>query len=176
MMHSQHCRLKTMLRKAQYINLIILLFLVSSCAESGKRQLSENDAQKESELKESMQRIQMGVEHYAADHGSDKYPTELNNEFKSYLPGGVEGSEPAAFGTINPFTGKNEFITVNTSLKDVHAARFGPRIALKPGEILYCPVNGGSGYLIVGGGIDGKAIPDDKNPGQLLVLSNIDED
>ena len=163
-----------MFSKVQVTSLLLSFFLCS-CAENGTRQLSENEAQKEVELKESMHRVQMGVEHYAADHGSDKYPTELNNEFKSYLPGGVEGSEPAAFGTINPFTGKNEFITVNNSLKDLHSARFGPRIALKPGEILYCPINGGSAYLLLGGGVDGKALPDDKNPGQVLVLSNIDE-
>ncbi len=151
--------------------LVLPVFLLNSCAE----RLSDNDWQKEHELKESMTRIQVGVEHFAADHGGEQYPTELDDEFKSYLPGGVEGSQPAIFGPINPFSGKNEFPTVKTLVKDLHTARFGERIKLKPGEILYCPLDNGKGYAILAGGFDGNAMLDDKNPGQVLVLSNYED-
>ena len=122
-----------------------------------------------------MQRLQMAVEHYAADHGTDQYPVKLDDEFKSYLPGGIEGSQPAAMGTINPFNGRNDFPTVNTSVTDLHKARYGEAIKLNPGELLYCPLNEGKAYVILGGGYDGKAMPDERNPGQVLVLSNLED-
>lgn len=151
----------------------VFVLLLSACGHD--REVSEKDWQFERSVRESMQRTQVAAEHYAADHGTDQYPVKLDDVFKSYLPGGIEGSQPAVMGTINPFSGKNEFPTVNTSVKSLHDVRYGERIKLNPGEVLYCPLDEGKAYVVLGGGYDGKALPDEKNPGQVLVLSNLED-
>lgn len=153
----------------------ILAFSLCSCGLNDNPQLDPLiKKQKNDVLREAMQRVQIGAEHYAADHGTDKYPTQMDDEFKSYLPGGREGLLPAPLGVANVFTGANEFPKIG-SYKDIHALRFGPRFDIKPGEISYSPIENGKGYIIVAGAADGKALLDDLNPGQVLVFSNFDE-
>jgi hypothetical protein len=139
-----------------------------------KRRSPEAERQLNFEVKYAMQRIQVAAEHFAADHGTDQYPLAIDDEFKSYMPGGQEGVTPAPVGPVNVFTGINQFPKL-VCLKDVHSVRFGPRNAVNRGEIHYSPLANGKGYAIIGGAADGLALSDDKNPGQVLVLSNLDD-
>ena len=141
-------------------------------SEMGKN--AESDPLRDREVRESMQRIQMAAEHYAADHGTDKYPVLMDDEFKSYFPGGRDGSVPAPMGPVNVFTGVNEFPSVG-SMPSVQAVRSGQRFRMNRGQIKYCPLLSGKGYAIIGGASDGMVLLDEKNPGQVLVLSNLED-
>ena len=131
------------------------------------------DPQRDRDLRENMQRVQVAAEAYASNHGSDTYPITINEEFKSYFPGGVEGKRPAPVGPVNVYTGVNEFPAV-VSVSSVNAARMGSRFSLEPGKIVYAPIDNGRGYAIMGGAGDAQVLMDEKHPGQVLVLSNLD--
>lgn len=128
---------------------------------------------RENEVRENMRRTQLAAEHYAGDHGFDRYPIQIDDDFKTYFPGGREGAVPSPIGLVNVFTGANCFPTLG-KLKDLHSVRYGKRFAIQPGEVIYSPLDG-KGYLIVGGAADGKVLEDDKNPGQVLVFSNLED-
>jgi hypothetical protein len=121
-----------------------------------------------------MQRVQLAAEHYAADHNTDQYPVSIDDDFKSYLPGGQEGSVPAPMGPVNVFTGVNQFPELG-NIKDVHSVRFGQRFSIRRGTIQYCPLKNGKGYAIIGGAHDDQAMMDVLNPGQVLVFSNFED-
>jgi hypothetical protein len=123
----------------------------------------------------NMRDLQTAAEHFAANHGGDKYPTEIDDDFKSYLPGGAEdGRTPRPVGLINPFNGSNEWPTLG-SVKDVLSVRNAPPPIIRPGGIEYSSLEGGAGYAIIGGGHDGKALTD--YDGKTLVFTNFtDED
>lgn len=120
-----------------------------------------------------MQRVQMAAEHYASNHGSNSYPLAVDDDFKSYFPGGIEGKKAAPVGPVNVYTGVNEFPSTGR-IVTVHASRLGGRFELAPGKILYAPVDNGQGYAIMGGAGDAKVLEDEKHPGQVLVLTNIE--
>jgi len=143
---------------------------LSSCAEAP----SEFDRIKERDVVLGMRRVQQAVERYASDHGTDNYPMSVE-EMKTYLPGGDEDKVKASIGQVNVFTSVNEF-PFDGVVKDLHTARFGKRADIAPGKILYCPLNAGKAYAIMGGAHDGKALMDENYPGQVLVLSNLEED
>lgn len=138
------------------------------------RRSPEQQRQLDHEVREAMQRIQIGAEHYAADHGTDHYPTKIDDEFKSYMPGGQEGRVPAPVGVVNVYTGINEFPRIG-SIKDVRSVRSGPRFPVNRGQIFYCPLADGKGYAIYGGAGDDKALLDEKNPEQVLLFSNFED-
>jgi hypothetical protein len=140
--------------------------------EQGQRKIVP-DPQRDQELRENMQRVQMAAEQYASNHGSDRYPTVLDDEFKSYFPGGVEGKRPAPVGPVNVYTGSNEFPSIGRVVS-VNASRMGGRFPVSPGKIIYAPIEDGKGYAIMGGAGDGSVMMDDKHPDQVLVLSNIE--
>lgn len=149
------------------------LAFLSACTPENSTNIS-GDADRDFEVREAMQRIQVAAEHYAADHGTDTYPVTIDDDFKSYFPGGQEGSVPAPIGPVNVFTGVNEYPVLG-KIRDVHSARFGERFPVKRGTIQYCPLNNGKGYAIIGGAHDDKAMMDIKNPGQVLVFSNYED-
>lgn len=144
-----------------------------TAGSGGEARKIVQDSQRDQELRENMQRVQMAAEHYASNHGSDHYPTVLDDEFKSYFPGGVEGKRPAPVGPVNVYTGVNEFPTF-VSVPSVSAIRMGGRFPIAAGKINYAPLDNGSGYAIMGGAGDGQSLMDDKRPEQVLVLSNIE--
>lgn len=156
----------------QTLVLCASIFL-AACGQEDSSKISE-DADRDQDVREAMKRIQLAAEHYAADHGTDKYPISIDDEFKSYFPGGQEGSVPAPVGPVNVFTGVNEFPFLG-NVKDVHSVRFGPRFSIKRGTIQYCPLNSGKGYAIIGGAHDDKPMMDILNPGQVLVFSNYED-
>lgn len=119
-----------------------------------------------------MRTVQVAAEKYAANHGGKQYPTTIDDQFKTYFPGGLEGARPAPVGPPNPFSGENEFPKL-AARADVEGMRRGTRFELKAGVIEYSPINNGQGYAIVGGAHDGKALMDEHNPDQVLVFSNL---
>lgn len=121
-----------------------------------------------------MRSIQWSAEHYASLHGANQYPTAINDDFKTYFRGGVEGQRPAPVGLVNPYSGANEFPVAGT-LGDPIKVRHSVRFNIPPGQIWYCPLGNGKGYAIVGGAADGKALMDLYNNSDVLVLTNISE-
>ncbi len=163
-----------MYRRIALLGLGALLCLGLCNCSLDDESAEDRNKQRERELRENMRRVQVAAEHYAADHGTDNYPKAIDDEFKTYFPGGSEGSVPAPFGTINVFSGANQFPSIKV-VSDLHSLRHGPRIPLAPGEICYCPLDNGKAYAIIGGGSDGKALEDDKNPGEVLVFTNLED-
>lgn len=127
---------------------------------------------REERVRDNMRQVQLAVEHYAADHGNCNYPLAMDESFKTYLPGGIDGQRPSPVGPANPFSGLNEFPSIGSTIKDVKALRFGKPLSIAVGTIEYTPLKGGSSYAIVGGSHDGKMLMDPANPDQVLVLSN----
>jgi hypothetical protein len=115
----------------------------------------------------------LAAEHYAADHDTINYPTQMDDVFKTYFPGGAEGRRPSPIGPVNPFNGANEFPTVIVSKQKPEEIRDGKRFEIPAGKIQYMVLQDGKGYAIVGGAHDNKAMADDNNPQQVLVLSNL---
>lgn len=166
------------LRPAGLGFLAVLTITLSSCTSATDSD-PESIKIKERLLLENMRRIQSSVETFAADHESDKYPVSVE-QFKSYLPGGVEGQKPSTVGQVNPFSSVNEFPVDFKVQQDLKSLRSGKRIDIVRGQILYCPLQVKNGYatayFILAGTHDGKALMDDKNPGKVLVLSNLEEE
>lgn len=130
--------------------------------------------QRDRQLWTNMRDVQTAAEHYAANHDGDKYPTTIDDAFKSYMPGGGEDNEKARpVGLVNPFNGANEWPVVG-SITDVMAVRNGPVPTVRPGEIQYSPLDGGKGYAIIGGGHEGRALRD--YDGRTLVFTNWSEE
>ncbi len=139
---------------------------------NSSRYQDEQAVDKDGVVRQNMRAVQVAAEHFAADHGSNTYPIVLDDNFKTYLPGGIERLKPSPVGPVNPFTGFNEFPTLG-NLNSVLAVRSGPRFEIQAGRIVYSPLQHGKGYAIVGGAHDGKALMDLYHPGQVLVFTNV---
>jgi hypothetical protein len=133
-----------------------------------------NGKLKDEVVRHNMRAVQVAAEHFAADHGN-KYPTTIDDDFRTYFPGGADGRTPAAVGLVNPFSAANEFPKIG-DVVDVKAVRYGPRYPMEPGVIEYSPLENGSGYAITGGAHDGKALEDVYNQQQVLVFTNVSLD
>ena len=158
------------------VALLIACLTLSACGQSDNEQVDVAGRAdwpvREERVRENMRQVQLAVEHYAADHGSCNYPQTIDDAFKTYLPGGIEGEKPSPVGPANPFSGMNEFPSLGHTITDVKAIRFGKPLPMRVGVIEYTPLNGGTSYAIVAGGHDGNMLMDPVNPGQVLVLSN----
>ena len=167
-----------MMRKGSLQRLLVVLlsgatlFAVSACAKLTDTEEGERATRKEADVRDNMRLVQIAAEHFAGGHGANSYPTAIDDDFKSYLPGGVEGRTPSPVGLVNPFTAANEFPALG-HITDPIAARDGARFALAPGKIEYSPLADGRGYAIVGGAHDGKVLVDVYNPDRILVLTNV---
>ncbi len=156
--------------------LAALTLYVTGCLRGNRAVIStaEQDKQQAEDLRvrDNMRMVQKAAEQFAAGHASDSYPSDISDNFKTYFPGGLEGSKQAPVGPANPFTGVNEFPTMG-HIVDPLVARTSPRAQIRPGCIEYSSLAGGKGYAIIGGAHDGKALMDIYNPGDVLVLTNI---
>jgi hypothetical protein len=132
----------------------------------------ERDRHRDRTVRQNMRATQLAAEHFAADHGGNLYPSEVNEEFRTYFPGGVDGRREAPVGPINAFTGTNEFPTMSTAIKKVEETRHGKRFEIPAGAIWYCALDGGQSYAIVGGAHDNRVLMDENNPSEVLVFSN----
>lgn len=125
---------------------------------------------KDAQVIANMRTVREAVDAYAKAH-SGSYPTSIDDDFKSYFPGGgSDGKTPAKEGIENPYNGKREFPNMG-SVTDPDAVRTGkeePKIW--SGQIEYSSLGSGSGYVILGGGVDGKPIKESET--QVCVLSN----
>ncbi len=112
------------------------------------------DIDKEYVVKTEMRALQVAVEEYARHHGS-KYPAKVEQLQKGYLD---------KFGSrfTNPFTKKEEWPQLASNEETPQETVIGK------GRVFYRPVENGDGYVIFGGGFDGKPIVDEK--GVPLVL------
>jgi hypothetical protein len=155
--------------------LVPMIFLTAGCSkelESGINYEDARDKPRDNIVRQNMRTMQSAVERYAAEHGGNTYPSEINQELKTYFPGGVEGRRESPVGPINPFSAQNEFPTVASVVKDVEQTRNGKRFEVPAGKVYYCLLDNGQSYAIVGGAHDGKVLMDENNPDQVLVFSN----
>lgn len=150
----------------------------------------DNSLERDVILEQNMTTVQWAAEHYSSDHGLEKFPQILDDDYLSYFPGGMEQQIPAPTGPIDPFTGKFEFplvLSANSieqekfpalpqirTADDVKALRKSKRLPLKRGLVIYFSLPEGKGYAIIGGAHDDLTLTDKINEGQILVLSNFD--
>ncbi len=148
-----------------------------SFGELAKRFEGLQKKQQAVSVKRNMRATQVAVEFYAVDHAG-RYPTSIDDAFKSYFPGGANTESPAANGPqplTNPFTGKAEWPSLGT-IRDVKLARASAPQPIEPGKIEYSPIRGGESYAIIGGVHNGKALPTNWDASEeekkMFVLSN----
>jgi hypothetical protein len=152
---------------------VILGIACVACQMAPDAEQQRRDSEMDKRVRENMRTAQIAAEKYAADHGSINYPATIDDDYKSYFPGGIGGKRPAPVGPVNPFTGENEFPALAGVVKDVVSTRDGKRFSLQRGKVFYTPLNGGKSYAIVGGAHDDQAMTDENEPTQVLVFSNI---
>lgn len=152
------------------VSLIAVIFC-TGCGGGEQSFESAEESERDNRLRVNMRMVQVAAEHYAADHDGVRYPNTIDNDFKTYFPGGSDGNRAAFVGPVNPFSGVNEFPSLGSEA-DVQAIRGGGKLRLAPGEIRYTPLEAGAAYVIVGGSHDGKPLTDRHNPDQILILSN----
>ena len=146
---------------------VVALGLVTGCQQA-RVAGSYDGAAKNLAVKANMLRVQEAAENYFSDH-TYMYPPELNDDFKSYFPGGDPASHKPGSPLTNPFTGQPEWPTIGT-IQDLKTARAGLPKAMPKGAIEYSPINCGKSYAIRGGGFDDKEVPH-VNSNSPLVLS-----
>lgn len=147
--------------------LFLTLGLVAGCKQAQVAGTFDGAA-KNLAVKANMLRVQEAAENYFKDH-TYMYPTELNDDFKSYFPGGDPASHKPGNALTNPFTGQSEWPQIGT-IQDLKSARAGLPKTMAKGSVEYSPINGGKSYAIRGGGFDDKEVPQ-VNSNSPLVLS-----
>lgn len=159
---------------ASLLVLVVQLVLSSCTFVPGVYYGGADADERDRQVWTNMRDLQTAAEHYAANHGGDYYPTDIDDSFKSYLPGGGDDNQtPRPVGLINPFTGANEW-PAKGSPKDITALRNGSPPWLPPGKIEYSPIGDGKGYAIIGGGHDGRTLRD--YDGKVLVFTNFTDE
>lgn len=164
-------------RSIKQLCILFLLPLLAACGDMNSPPdpfQAEKNVERDKQVRANMRTVQAAVEHYAADHGNVNYPVQVDDMFKTYLPGGEEGRQVAPVGIVNPFTAVNEFpIVGKVDAKTADEIRHMKRFAVGKGVIEYIPLDGGHAYAIVGGAHDDQALMDELHPEQILVFSNI---
>lgn len=138
------------------------------------RVTSAEEKANEQTTKTSMHIAQVALESYAADH-NNTYPPEINDELKSYYPGGeADGKTPASQGPMNPYSKKAEFpVTVGYISTPTVVRSLPPEgTGAAAGQVVYLPLNKQRSYALIGTAGSGKAVAGDL-PNTTLVLSNI---
>jgi hypothetical protein len=147
---------------------LIGALLLSSCSAVGSNVAREAIVSTDAILKEQtvmkqMLIVQTAAEDYGAEHGG-KFPTQIDDAFKGYLPkgGGVE----------NPFAGTRQMPELG-NIEDLDALSKGRPPAVKSGVVQYNTFEDGKVYAIVGGGATNEAVRDPDNYDRTFILSNI---
>lgn len=107
-------------------------------------------------VKGNMWAVREAAENYAKDH-TYMYPTQIDDEFKSYFPGGDPKTKKPGKAPINPFTGKEEWPQLGYIVNLEDARNILPG-GLKRGILEYTPLENGKSYAIRGGSEADKAI------------------
>lgn len=149
--------------------LAVAVFAVTGCGGN----MDYNERAKTIGVKANMKVVQTAAESYFKDH-TYMYPTVIDDDFKSYFPGGDPVAKKAGKAPLNPFTGTADWPVLGT-ITNIEEARKATPDALIKGTIEYSPIDGGKSYGIRGGAETNKAITGDSasNMGT-LVLSRDD--
>ncbi len=107
-------------------------------------------------VKSNMWKVREAAEAFAKDH-TYMYPTQIDDEFKSYFEGGDPKSKKPGKAPNNPFTGTDEWPQLGfiVNLEESRNVLPGP---LKRGILEYTPLENGKSYAIRGGSEADKAI------------------
>lgn len=125
-------------------------------------------------IRGNMRTAQIAAESFAVD-SNGLYPTQFDARFKSYFPGGSNGTNNPQPGSpcSNPITGEPEW-PIMGAVRDINAARNDSSAQLGKGVVEYSVIfdkqNQPSSYAIRGGGADGTLVKGAN--GRPLVLSN----
>lgn len=119
----------------------------------------------------NMGKVQLAAEQFASHH-MGKYPTAIDDRFKSFFPFGSQ--DDSTFLTVscipNPVTKKKEWATLG-KLTSEKAARAAVDDKVPPGAVEYSPIGNGKGFIIRGGNEHGKPVVNQKKE-VLLILSS----
>lgn len=152
-----------------WIGALTVVFAVTGCGGN----MDYNEKAKTIGVKVNMKTVQTAAENYFKDH-TYMYPTAIDDDFKSYFPGGDSVAKKPGTAPLNPFTGTGEWPILGT-LANVEEARKATPDALVKGVIEYSPIDGGKNYGIRGGSETSKAITaEDASHMGTLVLSRDD--
>lgn len=137
--------------------------------------IGAQDKAREASVKANMRTAQIAAE-VAATDAAGVYPETMDDNFKSYFPGGKSnGDVGTAKGPVNPFNNQNEFPSVAAGVTDVSVERnkVPGSLGVAPGQIVYSPIpsTGPTAYAIRGAGKNGNALGG-LTAGSTLVLSN----
>ena len=151
---------------------LILPMALSSCAGLEVAN-SYSEKAKTLVVRSNMKKVQLAAEKYFGEH-SYRYPTAIDDDFKSYFKASDDEGNESSNSLTNPFTGTEEWPVLG-SVTDLEAARQQQPEALKRGTLEYSPIEGGKSYAIRGGAENDLAIADEEK-GTTLVLSRDDFD
>lgn len=158
--------------------LMLVFFAVMLIGIAAPKLIFADEIVKESKVKENMRIAQIAAESYAADHDGT-YPSEVDDAFKSYFPGGsCDGKTPALQAPRNPFSGKTEFPVLGSMTYDPAATRshMPDMTGASAGQVVYVPqmaeARENRAYAIIGTGGFGTAVPGD-NAGTTTVYTNL---
>lgn len=154
--------------------LMLLIVVLTGIALCGCSQLNDTHreyAQRRAQsmiLRSNMRNLQLAVMGYFNTH--KKYPLQVDDEFKSYFPGGKPGKVATREPFLNPFTGEAQWPKLGTR-PNLQALKDGPPPEISPGVVEYNVFDGGLHYAIIGGDSNGKAVTSVEDSKKPLVLS-----
>jgi len=148
----------------------VLLFCASCTSLIDKLRPANLDGQ----VEENMHACQLAAESYAKDHGG-KYPAAIDNEFKAYFPGGSGKEKLIGRPPTNPYTSQPEWPKLGQII-DLSFERKRMLSHVAPGNVEYTCLKDGYAYAIIGGGVDGNAIPRTPSEKKELILTNVREE
>ncbi|HMP52752.1 MAG TPA: type II secretion system protein [Candidatus Melainabacteria bacterium] len=136
--------------------------------------IGAQDKAREASVKANMRTAQISAESYATDYAG-YYPPSVDQDYKSYFPGGSSDGVTVGNAPVNPFTNNPEW-PVSGSISNVASTRSSiPGGVGSMGQIEYSPIGSGGGsptaYAIRGAGKNGNALRGSA-PNTTLVLSN----
>jgi prepilin-type N-terminal cleavage/methylation domain-containing protein len=133
--------------------------------------IGAQDKAREASVKANMRTAQIAAEAYATDNAGS-YPTAVATSYQSYFPGGgSDGSTPAGSGSVNPFSGANEFPDAGSLPGTPQQLRTTGGQNGTAGRVKYLSATPPTTYAIIGFGKNGQMLGGQAS-GTFLVLSN----
>jgi hypothetical protein len=148
--------MKRISNKSSWLGGALVVMLAVTGCNRGNVAETYNERAKTIGVKANMKVVQAAAENYFKDH-TYMYPTTLDDDFKSYFPGGDSVAKKPGKPPINPFTGLGEWPVVG-AMTDLAKARLDTPTDMEKGKLEYNAIDNGKNYGIRGGSEASKAI------------------
>jgi hypothetical protein len=161
-----------------YITIMMVIstmVVVGAIGLTGCAQLSDTHreyAQRRAQgmiLRSNMRSVQLAAMAYYNDHAH--YPLAVDDQFKSYFPGGTPGKAATKQPFLNPYTSEIQWPLLGNRM-DLQSLKSTAPPDLSPGIIEYSVFDSGKHFAIMGGDITGKSVASIEEPSKPLVLSD----